>query len=116
MKVSIREGMVRGETLTEKLAWLEAVGLDAVELHAGSLLLPAEEIVAEFAASPVAVSAVEGIPRLVSAELAEREAAKLTIRERLDLAGKLGAVGVLVVPQFGRVPALPDLSPLASGA
>jgi hypothetical protein len=31
MKVSIREGMVRGETLAEKLAWLEAVGLDADE-------------------------------------------------------------------------------------
>ena len=116
MKVSIREGMVRGETLAEKLAWLEAVGLDAVELHAATLALPVEEIVAAFAASPMAVSAIEGIPRLVSAEPAEREAAKQTIRDRLTLAGRLGAVGVLVVPQFGRVPALPDLAPLAGGA
>jgi sugar phosphate isomerase/epimerase len=116
MKVSIREGMVRGETLAEKLAWLAAVGLDAVELHAATLSLPMDEIVAAFAADPVAISAIEGIPRLVSAEPTEREAAKQTIRERLTLAATLGAVGVLVVPQFGRVPALPDLSPLASSA
>jgi sugar phosphate isomerase/epimerase len=116
MKLSIREGMVRGETLAEKLAWLEAVGLDAVELHAATLLLSDDEIREAFAASPISVSAIEGIPRLVSADPAEREAAKATIRERLALASALGAVGVLVVPQFGRVPALPDLSPLASGA
>lgn len=116
MKVSIREGMIPRESLPEKLAWLESVGLDAVELHAGALALPTEELVAAFAASPIAVSAIEGIPRLLVADPAEREAAKATIRERLALAGRLGAVGVLVVPQFGRVPALPDLSPLASGA
>jgi sugar phosphate isomerase/epimerase len=116
MKVSIREGMIPRETLAEKLSWLQSVGLDAVELHAGALTLPAAEIEAAFAASPISVSAVEGIPRLLSADPAEREAAKATIRERIALAAALGAVGVLVVPQFGRVPALPDLSPLASGA
>jgi sugar phosphate isomerase/epimerase len=116
MKVSIREGMVRGESLAEKLTWLESVGLDAVELHAGTLLLPAVEIQDAFAASPISVSAIEGIPRFLSADPAEREAAKQTIRERIALAGALGAVGVLVVPQFGRVAALPDLSPLATGA
>lgn len=116
MKVSIREGMVRGETLAEKLAWLESVGLDAVELHGATLALPADEIRAAFTASPISVSAIEGIPRLLSADPEERAAAKATIRERLDLAAALDAAGVLVVPQFGRVPALPDLSPLASGA
>jgi sugar phosphate isomerase/epimerase len=116
MKVSIREGMIPRETLQDKLAWLESVGLDAVELHTGTLLLPAAEIQEAFAASPISISAIEGIPRLLSTDPAEREAAKQTIRERLALAGALGAVGVLVVPQFGRVPALPDLSPLTTGA
>ncbi len=116
MQVAIREGMIPREDLGEKLAWLEAVGLDAVELHTGSLLLPADELVQAFAASPIAVSAIEGIPRLLSAEAAEREAAKATIRERLALAGSLGAAGVLVVPQFGRAAAQPDLSPGATGA
>ena len=116
MKLSIREGMIPRETLADKLAWLETVGLDAVELHTGTLALPPADIVAAFAASPIAVSAIEGIPRLLSADPSERETAKATIRARLDLAGQLGAVGVLVVPQFGRVPALPDLSPLATAA
>ncbi len=116
MQVSIREGMTRGETLAEKLAWLESVGLDAVEIHTTSLTLPPDELIATFAASPIAVSAIEGIPRLLEADPAQREAAKATIRERLDLAAKLGAVGVLTVPQFGRVPALPDLTPFATGA
>ena len=116
MKLSIREGMIPRDTLQEKLGWLQAVGLDAVELHAGTMLLPPEEIREAFAASPISVSAIEGIPRLLSADPAERDAAKDTIRDRLALAGMLSAVGVLVVPQFGRIPALPDLSPLASGA
>jgi sugar phosphate isomerase/epimerase len=117
MQISIREGMTQGETLADKIAWLEAVGLDAIELHLpATLALPHEEIVGAFADSPIAVSAIEGIPRLVSADPAEREAAKEVIRARLALAGALGAVGVLVVPQFGRVPALPDLSPYATGA
>ncbi|MCA9876190.1 MAG: sugar phosphate isomerase/epimerase [Thermomicrobiales bacterium] len=116
MQVSIREGMTRGEALADKLAWLESVGLDAVELHTTSLTLPPNELLATFVASPIAVSAIEGIPRMLDADPAQREAAKTLIRERLDLAGKLGAVGVLTVPQFGRAPALPDLSPLATGA
>ncbi|MFT4038149.1 MAG: sugar phosphate isomerase/epimerase family protein [Thermomicrobiales bacterium] len=116
MQVSIREGMTRGETLAEELAWLERVGLDAVELHTTSLTLTPDEVVAAFAASPISVSAIEGIPRLLAADPAEREAAKAAIRDRLALAGRLGAVGVLTVPQFGRVAALPDLSPLATGA
>jgi sugar phosphate isomerase/epimerase len=116
MQISIREGMIPRETLQDKLAWLQAVGLDAVELHTGTLLLPAEEIEQAFAASPISVSAIEGIPRLLSADPGERDAARQTIRERLALAGALGAVGVLVVPQFGRIAALPDLSPLATGA
>src|SRR5919112_836610 len=106
VQVSIREGMTRGETLAEKLTWLESVGLDAVELHTTSMTLPPAEVIATFAASPIAVSAIEGIPRLLDADPAQREAAKATIRERLDLASKLGAIGVLVVPQFGRVAAL----------
>lgn len=116
MQISIREGMIPRETLQDKLGWLLAVGLDAVELHTGTLLLPPEAIQEAFAASPISVSAIEGIPRLLNADPAERNAAKQTIRERLALAGALGAVGVLIVPQFGRVPALPDLSPLATGA
>ena len=116
MQVSIREAMIPRETLADKVTWLESVGLDAVELHTGSLSHTADELRQAFAASPIVVSAVEGARGLLGPDPAERAAVKQTLRERLTLAGALGAVGVLLVPQWGRAPALPDLSPLASGA
>ena len=116
MKISIRESMVPGETLGERLAWLESVGIDGIELHAKSLDLPADVLRETFRHSPIAISAIEGATTLLHADPATRDAAKTTMRERLALAGEFGAVGVLVVPQFGRQPALPDLSPWKSGA
>jgi sugar phosphate isomerase/epimerase len=116
MKLTIREAMVPGETLTDRLAWLEAMGFDGVELHAGSMELAPDELRAAFANSPVTASAIEGIPRLLDADPVVRGDALRRTSERLTLAGELGAVGVLVVPQFGRTPALPDLSPWQTGA
>ena len=116
MKLALREDMAPGTTLREQLAWLERVGLDGIELHAGSLDLPEEELRATFAASPVQVANVDGGRGLVAADPRERAVAKDLARERLRLAGALGAAGVLLVPQFGRQAALPDLSPLATGA
>jgi sugar phosphate isomerase/epimerase len=116
MRLAMREGMVPGETLPERLAWLERIGVEAIELHAGSLTLPDAELRAIVGASPVGVAAIEGIPRLLSLDPAERAAAKEEIRRRLALAGEFGAAGVLVVPQFGRTPAAPDLSPLHTSA
>ena len=49
MQISIREGMIPRETLADKLAWLESVGLDAVELHTGSLSVSPEELQQAFA-------------------------------------------------------------------
>ena len=117
MKVSIREGMVPRESLAGE-AGLAGIGRARRRraAHGERSCSRRPRFEEAFAASPISVSAIEGIPRLLSADPAEREAAKQTIRERIDLAGALGAVGVLVVPQFGRVPALPDLSPLATGA
>ena len=116
MKITIREGMVPGATLGDRLAWVEGMGIDGIELHAGSMTLSHDELRATFSGSPVGVSAIEGIPKLLDADPAVRADAVRQIRERIPLARDLGAVGVLIVPQFGRVPALPDLSPWKSGA
>ena len=116
MKLSIREDMVPGETVPEELAWLERVGLDGMELHTASMQIPRDELVSIFAGSSVNASAIEGIPKLLDPDPAVRAAAKEEIRARLDLAARLGAVGVLVVPQFGRRPALPDLTPYRTAA
>lgn len=116
MKVSIREGMVPGASLDARLSWLESVGIDGIELHLSSLELSVEELRNIIGQSRVRVSAIEGPTTLLNADPALRDSAKATVRERLALAGEFGAVGVLVVPQFGRQPTLPDLSPWKSGA
>jgi sugar phosphate isomerase/epimerase len=103
--------MTPGETLPERLAWLERVGLDGIELEDKSLDLSPEELRAIFADSPVAAANVPGSGALLDPDPEERAAAKELTRQRLHLAGMLGAVGVLVVPQFGPSPALNDLSP-----
>lgn len=116
MKITIREGMVPGESLSKKLAWLESMGIDGIELHGGSMELPHDELMRTMRDSPIGVSAIEGIPRLLDADPAVRDDAARKIRERITLAAELDAVGVLIVPQFGRTAALPDLSPWKSGA
>jgi sugar phosphate isomerase/epimerase len=116
MKFAMRESMVPGATLPEQLAWLERVGLDAIELHGPALSLSPAELRAIFNDSPVRLASVDGGVGLLDPDPGRRAAIKDQIRARLDLAGSLGASGVLIVPQFGRAPALPDLAPLASAA
>jgi sugar phosphate isomerase/epimerase len=116
MKITIREGMVPGTSLPEQLAWLESMGIDGIELHGASLELPREELRAVMHGSPIQASAIEGIPRLLDADVNIRDDAFRRTRERISLAAELDALGVLIVPQFGRVPALPDLSPWKTGA
>src|SRR5688572_8124030 len=112
MKIALREDMTPGRSLPDRLAWLERVGFDGIELHAASLTLPDDELRAIFAGSPVAAANVAGGMGLLHPDPAERARSKEITRRRLDLAASLGAAGVLEVPQFGRRPDLPDLSPL----
>jgi sugar phosphate isomerase/epimerase len=116
MKLAIRETMAPGATLAERLAWIERVGLDGIELFGPALERPAAEIEAVFAASPVRLASIDGGVGLLDADPVVRRAAHERIRSRLELAGRLGAGGVLIVPQFGRTPALPDLTPVGAGA
>lgn len=116
MKFAMRETMIPGESLPARLAWLERVGIDAIELHGPALTLPPVELRAIFTDSPVRLASVDGGVGLLDADPARRAATKDQIRARLELAGAVGARGVLLVPQFGRTPALPDLAPLKSAA
>ena len=117
MKLALRESMTPGATLPEQLAWLERHGFDGIELHMGSLDLPTAELRAIFADSPIAAANVDGATTLLDPDPAARAAGLELARRRLALAAEIGATaGVLLVPQFGRSPRLPDLSPYKSGA
>jgi sugar phosphate isomerase/epimerase len=116
MKFALRETMVPGQTLADRLAWLAQTGVDGIELAGPSLDLPPAEIRAIVADSPVQVVSIDGGVGLLDPDPHRRAATLDQIRARLDLAAALGARGVLLVPQFGRSPVLPDLSPLSSAA
>src|SRR5919112_5869355 len=115
MKLALREEMSLGGTLAERLSWLDVLGFEGIELTT-SLELPPGELEKAFAGSPVGAANVPGSGVLLDPDPAERAAAKDLMRERLELAAALGAVGVLTVPQFGSAPRLPDLSPYKSAA
>ena len=114
MRLALRESMTPGETLSDKLAWLQRLGFDGIELEA-SADLPPDDLRAIFADSPVRAANVPGSIHLLHPNPAERAAAVELTRRRLELAAALGATGVLLVPQFGGAPALPDLSPYKTG-
>jgi sugar phosphate isomerase/epimerase len=115
MKLALREEMSLGRTLAERLSWLDGLGFDGIELTT-SVDLPPGELEKLFADSPVGAANVPGSGALLDPDPAVRAAAKDLMRERLELAATLGAVGVLTVPQFGAAPRLPDLSPYRSAA
>jgi sugar phosphate isomerase/epimerase len=111
VKLALREDMSLGETLSEQLLWLAGIGFDGIELSGPSLDQPPRELQAIFAESPVQAANIAGSGALLDPDPVERAAAKDLMRQRLHLAGTLGAAGVLTVPQFGSSPGLPDLSP-----
>ena len=95
MKLALREEMTPGKTLAERLAFLERVGMEGIELTA-SLTLPEGELKAILADSPVRTANVAGSSALLDPDpAARREGMELT-KARLALAGEPGAAGVPV--------------------
>lgn len=115
MKFSCQEGHLPGETYVEKFANAEKIGFDGVELSGREILGKVEELKEALASTKVKVSSIcSGYPGdLLHSDRAMREKAIEGIKERLKVAGELGAVGLIVVPTFGG-PKLPDLYPLYS--
>lgn len=112
MKIAVREGMVPGATLEEKLTLLDEIGYDGIELHtAESLSRGAAELVSLFRQHQVRPTTIGGARNLLSPDPAERQASMEEIRQRLALCRELDAVAVLVVPIFGK-PLIPDVSPV----
>jgi sugar phosphate isomerase/epimerase len=111
VKLAVREGMVPGATLEERLDRLERLGYDGIELTLPETLARhPDELAPIFQRGKVQVATVEGVRNLLHPEPAERAASLALLRQRLELCGKVRGVGVLLVPIFGK-PLVPDLSP-----
>ncbi len=116
MNIALREDMTPGNSLLERLAYLEQMGINGVELSAGSLHLSDDEIRSAFTNSSVRVANIAGGMKLLDPDPTVRRQSLALTQRRLRLAGELGAAGVLEVPHFGRQAKLPDLSPYRTGA
>lgn len=114
MKLSVQENLVPGVNLEEKLRKLENYGYDGIELwgrqELGGTL---RDILDVLSTTRVKVSTIcSGYSGgLLSPKKEDREEALKGIKERLEWANRLEAVGVITVPVFGE-PMVPDLSPL----
>ncbi|MGH2461583.1 MAG: sugar phosphate isomerase/epimerase family protein [Chloroflexota bacterium] len=111
MKIAVREAMVPGATLEDKLTLLDELGYDGIELHrAESLDRGADELRRVFEGHRVRPTTIDGARKLLDPDPLERQAAMAQLRRRLELCARLDATAVLVVPIFGK-PLVPDLSP-----
>ena len=115
MRFAVGLGMLPGKTVRGQFAAAKELGCDAVEVAGRDFDDTMPEIAAAARKTGVPVCTIcagyRGSP--LAAEPAEREQALADIEALLAWAGRLGAVGLIVVPAFGRL-RLPDLSPYRS--
>lgn len=110
LKISFQEGIAPGESLNEKLDYMENLGVVGLEPWGGGLPGRVSEIQKALQNRNIKVSAIcagfKGF--LLSEDPAVRKECKDTMKEILAAAGELGSIGVILVPGFnGQKPALP---------
>lgn len=114
MKIACQEGLVPGASLGERLEKLARWGYEGVEFGGWGIFDREQEIASALANSPVRASTIcAGYGGcFLDPDPAQRQQAADDMRRLLDVAGRIGAVGVICVPIFGG-PRLPNLRPLA---
>ncbi len=109
LKLSSQEGVAPGETLDEKLDFLEEHGFTGIEPWGGGLSGRVEEFQKALSNRNVNVSAIvagfDGY--LIAQEKQYRERAMSSMKEILEAGGALGANGLIMVPAFNNQPKLP---------
>ncbi|MGH7144048.1 MAG: sugar phosphate isomerase/epimerase family protein [Planctomycetota bacterium] len=112
MKLGIQEGLLPGQTLREKVLNAEQLGFEGLEIHGRGLTERIGEVEQALKGTRVKFSTIcagfGGCP--LDADKGERDKAWNDIGDLLVTAGKLGAVGLIMVPIFGP-PRIKDLSP-----
>ena len=110
LNLSFQEGIAPGESLSEKLDFMENLGIVGFEPSGKTLVSRVDEIRDALKGRNIKVSAIcAGFKGFI---LAEDPAVKAefdsTMREIVAAAGELGSVGVIMVPAFNRqVPCKP---------
>jgi sugar phosphate isomerase/epimerase len=102
LRLSCQEGVAPGNSLKEKLDFLEEHGFEGFEPGGGGLPKRVEELQKALEGRKIKISAIcagfEGVP--VSDKEEERQKAIQTSKEILTAAGALGSTGMIIVPAF----------------
>jgi sugar phosphate isomerase/epimerase len=111
LKLSSQEGVAPGDSLTEKLDFLEEHGFSGLEPWGGGLENRVTELQKALENRSIKVSAVvagfSGF--LIAKDPATREEAKDSMKVILEAAGALGSTGLIMVPAFNHQESLPHV-------
>ena len=110
LKISFQEGIPPGESLNEKLDFMESLGVVGFEPGGRGLAGRVNEIQQALKGRNIIVSAIcAGFDGFILAEdPAVKEAFDTSMREIVAAAGELGSTGVIMVPAFNsQKPCLP---------
>ena len=110
LNISFQEGTAPGETLSDKLDYMESLGVTGFEPGGRGLSKRVKEIQDALSGRNIKVSAIcAGFDGFILAEdPAVKELFDTTYREILAAAGELGSTGVIMVPAFvGQTPCRP---------
>jgi sugar phosphate isomerase/epimerase len=109
LNISCQEGVAPGETLAEKLDFMEANGITGLEIWGADLEKRVEEIQKALQNRAIKVSAIcAGFKGwLIADDPQRREQAMASTKEILVPAGALGARGMIIVPAFNNQKSLP---------
>ena len=110
LKISLQEGVTPGETLKEKLDFMENHGVVGLEPTGAGLAERVGELKDALRGREVKISAIcAGFGGFIlSEDQAVRDEFDRTMREIIAAAGELGSTGVIMVPAFNsQVPVMP---------
>jgi len=110
LNLGLQEGVVPGESLSQKLDFMEANGVYGLEVGGGKLAARVPEIQKALQNRKVKISAIcAGFKGwLISTDESERKKCMDTSKEILAAAGALGSYGMILVPGFnGQQPSFP---------
>ena len=102
LRLSFQEGVTPGETLTEKLDFMEKLGIVGLEPGGGNLAKRVGELQTALSGRNIKVSAIcAGFAGFILAEDPKVKAEfDATMRDIIAAAGELGSTGVIMVPVF----------------
>ncbi|MCH8876950.1 MAG: sugar phosphate isomerase/epimerase [Chloroflexi bacterium] len=111
-KVAIQEDMLPGPTLEDRFVQAADLGLQGIEFWGEHLPGQAAEIERLSGQGAIVASSINNgrRSRFLDPDPEERSRAMDELSEAIELAGRIGAEGVVYVPHFFN-PLLPDLSP-----